>query len=69
MKRRLEQLIRDAERPHRSAPRRPDAPRSAPAIRPALPPGPSDDDPRRTMDDIRRRTQQRFSPYEHPNPE
>ncbi|MER6811819.1 hypothetical protein ABT299_21340 [Spirillospora sp. NPDC000708] len=69
MKRRLEQIIRDAERPRRSASRRPDAPRSAPAIRPALPQIPSDDEPRRTIDDIRRRTQQRLSPYERPDPE
>lgn len=69
MKRRLEQIIRDAERPRRPASRRPDAPRSAPAIRPALPQMPSDDEPRRTIDDIRRRTQQRLSPYERPDPE
>ncbi|MGI5323485.1 hypothetical protein [Actinomadura nitritigenes] len=69
MKRRLEQIIRDAERPHRPGARRPDTPRSAPAIRPALPQIPSDDEPRRTIDDIRRRTQQRLSPYERPDPE
>lgn len=68
-KRRLEQIIRDAERPRRSGARRPDAPRSAPAIRPAFPQFPSDDDPRRTIDDIRKRTQQRLSPYERPDPE
>jgi hypothetical protein len=68
IKRRLEQLIREADRPHRPAPRRPDTPRSAPAIRPGLPSAPPDDDTRRTIDDIRKRTQQRLDQYETPDP-
>ncbi|HEU5027257.1 MAG TPA: hypothetical protein VFV01_20225 [Spirillospora sp.] len=68
IKRRLEQLIRDADRPHRPAPRRPDTPRSAPAIRPGFPSAPPDDDTRRTIDDIRKRTQQRLDQYETPDP-
>jgi hypothetical protein len=69
IKRRLEQLIRDADRPQRPAPRRPDTPRSAPAIRPGLPSAPPDDDTRRTIDDIRKRAQQRLNQYEAPDPD
>ncbi|QKG24904.1 hypothetical protein [Actinomadura verrucosospora] len=68
MKRRLEHLLRTPDRPHRSAPRRPDTP-AVPAIRPVLPTAPSDGDARRTIEDIRKRAQKRLAQYENPDPD
>ncbi|MWA03728.1 hypothetical protein F8568_025750 [Actinomadura sp. LD22] len=69
IKRHLEKFIPGADRPHRTAPRRPGTPRSAPAIRPDFPSAPSDDDTRRAIDDIRKRARQRLDQYGTPDPD
>ncbi|MBO2463010.1 hypothetical protein [Actinomadura violacea] len=69
IKRHLEHLLRTPDRPRRSAPKRPDTSPAVPAIRPVLPAPPSDGDPRRTIEDIRKRAERRLAQYENPGTE
>ncbi|MFB4301507.1 hypothetical protein [Actinomadura sp. NTSP31] len=64
IKRNLEHLLRAPGRPHRAAPHRTRAPRVTPTVRPSAP---SDDDTRRTIEDIRRRAEKRMHHYEAPD--